>query len=215
MARLILIFLVTVFSCSGNPERNSNEVSEKSKTVRLQLIDSLGTIDLSIPVNFDTSFAWIHYFDCGKPCDVQKYRYQPRSLPFIKESGMLWLKPTDSTERLTVSHSMDFPFHDADTSNAAVAQHHQHFLNKLKSNIENPPIILDTIQRIGDRYFSIFVLEKSDTVQLKEILAMTTIKGNEIKFEYELLSKKNDSIAKNFIKNSLSLIRTIRITKGL
>ncbi len=58
-------------------------------------------------------------------------------------------------------------------------------------------------------------MENSDTLYLKKVLAVTTIKSNEIKFEYELSTKKNDSIAKNFIKNSINLIKTCRIGKGL
>lgn len=47
------------------------------------------------------------------------------------------------------------------------------------------------------------------------VLAVTTIKGNAIWFQYELLTKKDDAESRAFIKNSLELIRTIRIAKGI
>ena len=58
-------------------------------------------------------------------------------------------------------------------------------------------------------------MEKSDTQQVKRVVAVTTIRNNEIKFQYELLNKKNDSVAKDFIRKSIELLRTIHIEKGI
>lgn len=215
MNRLFIIILATFFiSCNDVAEKKGTYLlPDNSKAVKVQLLDSLGIINFSVPTRYDTSFSWIHYSDCGKPCDEQKYRFQPKELSLLKESGWIWTEPKDSVDRFTISHTLDYPFHDGDTAKNIVR--HNHLKEQLKSNPQNPPIIFDTIQKINDRYFSIITMEKSDTVQVKIVLAVTTIKSNLIKFQYELLTTKNDSISKKFIKNSLNLIKTIRISKGI
>ena len=125
----------------------------------------------------------------------------------------MWMEPKDSAERFTISHTMDFSFHEGDTAKNTIR--HNHLKEQLISNPQNPPIIFDTIQKINGRYYSIFAMEKSDTLQSKKVLAITTIKSNLIKFQYELLTRKNDAIAKGFIKKSIDLIKTIRISKGI
>jgi hypothetical protein len=215
MNRLFIIILATFFiSCNDVAEKKGTYLlPDNSKALKVQLLDSLGIINFSVPPRYDTSFSWIHYSDCGKPCDEQKYRFQPKELFLLKESGWIWTEPKDSIDRFTISHTLDYPFHDGDTAKNIVR--HNHLKEQLKSNPQNPPINFDTIQKINDRYFSIITMEKSDTVQVKKVLAVTTIKSNLIKFQYELLTRKNDSISKNFIKNSLNLIKTIRISKGI
>jgi hypothetical protein len=211
----IVVLLVLLISCSDiSVDKGSRQLPENSKTVQVQLINSLGMVTLSVPLRYDTSFSWIHYSDCGKPCDEQKYRFQPKALRVTNESGWLWLgEPKDSVERFTISHTRDFPFNDGDTAKNIVR--HNHIKAQLLSNPESLPIIFDTIQKINGRYFSIIEMAKYDTLQSKKVLAVTTIKNNVIRFQYELLTTKNDSIAKSFIKNSIDLIKTIRISKGI
>lgn len=215
MNRLFIIIALTFFvSCNNVTGTKEKFIAPaKSKTIEVHLIDSLGVISLSVPLRYDTNFTWIHYSDCGNPCNEQKYRFQPKGLPLIKETGWMWEEPKDSIDRLTISHTMDFPFHDGDTAKNTIR--HNHLKEQLVSNTQNLPIIFDTIQKINDRYFSIFEMEKSDTLQSKRILAVTTIKNNLIKFQYELLTKKSDTTSKEFIKNSIDLIKTIRIYKGI
>jgi len=189
-------------------------VPPNSKTVQVKLIDTLGTVTLAVPDRYDTSFAWIDHSDCGKPCDLQKYRYQPKSLRITKESGFIWLgEPEDSVDRFTISHSGYFPFHNGDTSKDFVR--HEHLKSQLTSDPSNPSIIFDTIERIHDRYYSIFAMQRSDTIRCEKVLAVTTVKGNLIRFQYDLLTKKVDSVETNFIKNSIDLIRTIQINRGI
>jgi hypothetical protein len=210
---ILLAMLFVACNNTSNADDRQN-FPANSKTVQIQLVDSLGMLTLSVPFRYDTNFSWVHYSDCGKPCDEQKYRFQPKELPITKESGWYWLgEPKDSIERFTISHVMYFPFHDGDTAKNTVR--HNHLKEQLISNPQNPPIIFDTIQKINDRYYSIFEMGKSDTLHSKIIVAVTTIKNNVIKFQYELLTRKNDSITNNFIKNSIDLIKTIRISKGI
>lgn len=215
MNRILATAILMLFiSCHDvSTDKDVNQLPENLKTVQVQLIDSLGVVTLFLPIRYDTNFSWVHYSDCGKPCDEQKYRFQPKELRVIKESGWIWSEPKDSVERLTISHTMNFPFHDGDTAKNVIR--HNHIKEQLISNPQNPPIVFDTIQKINDRYYSIIVMEKPNSIQSKKILAVTTIKSNEIKFLYELVTAKNDSIARNFIKNSIDLIKTIHISKGL
>jgi hypothetical protein len=186
-------------------------IPNNSRIVHVKLIDTLGTVALAVPARYDTFFSWIDYSDCGKPCDEQKYRFQPKNLRITKETGWFWLgEPKDSVERFTISHSGYFPFHNGDTAKNLIQ--HNYLKAELKSDPSNPPIVFDTIEKINDRYYSIIAMEKTDTVQSKKVLAATTIRGNLIKFQYDLLTKKDDSIERNFLKNSIDLIRTIHIT---
>jgi hypothetical protein len=213
MNRILAILLLFISCNEKQPNKQEHEVSKNSKAVKVQLIDSLGTITLSVPLRYDTNFSWVHYSDCGKPCDMQKYRFQPKEFPIIKESGWIWSdKPMDSVDRFTISHTKFFPFHDGDTGKNLIR--HDHLKEEMLSKTPNLPIVFDTIERIYDRYFSIIAFEKSDSLQFKKVLAVTTIKGNEVKFEYQLSSKRNDSITRNFIKNSIELLRSIKISKG-
>lgn len=210
----IIIFLVFFISCNNVTEKKRNsELPENSKAVQLTLVDSLGMVNFFVPIRYDTAFSWLHYSDCGKPCDEQKYRFQPKELPLIKESGWMWNEPKDSVDRFTISHTMGFPFYNGDSAKNTIR--HNNLKKQLISNQQNPTIIFDTIQRINDRYYSIFEMEKSGTIQSKKVLAVTTIINNLIKFQYELMTRKNDTIAKSFIKKSIDLIKTIRISKGI
>ena len=212
---LAIAISVVIASCNDTSKDGSLQASpESSKTVQLKLIDSLGAITLSIPLRYDTSFSWVHRSDCGKPCDEQKYRFQPKTLPITKESGWVWLgELKDSIDRLTISHTGYFPFHDGDTAKDLVR--HSHLKEELLADPNNPAIIFDTIQKINDRYYSIFAMDKADSQQVKKVFAVTTIRNNEIRFQYELLNKKNDSIAKDFIRKSIELLKTIHIERGI
>lgn len=215
MNRLLLIISVVLFTGCNDVVNDGNgyQLPANSKVVDLQLIDSLGKISFSIPLTYDTSFSWIHQSDCGKPCDKQKYRFQSKKNSVIKETGFLWPEVKDSVESFTIIHSMDFPFRDGDTSKRIIR--YEKLKEQIKSDPLNAPVILDTIEKINDRYFFIIAMERSGVLQYKKVIAITTIKNNEIQFQYELLTKRNDSLAKKFINNSLNLLKTIRISKGI
>ncbi len=212
---LIAIILFSAVACNDvSSDKNHAQMTEDSKSVQLQLIDSLGMVTFSIPIKYDTSFSWVHYSDCGKPCDEQKYRFQPKTLPMLKESGWIWDVAKDSVERLTISHVMHFPFREGDT--AKNFGRHSHLKEQILANPDMPSIVFDTIQRINERYYSVIAMEKADSSKIRAtVLAVTTIKGNEIKFQYELLTTPNGSTSKDFIKNSMKLLKTIRINKGI
>ena len=214
----ILLFIISPLffvACNDNFKTAKSQSSiANSKIVQVQLADSLGYITFSIPNRYDTTFSWTHHSDCGKPCDIIKYRWQPKTLRVNKESGFMWYEPTDSIEQFTISHSGDFPFHSNIDSGIMFKLHPQ-----IKANAKSQYIVsFDTVQKIGDRYFSIIVVNSYDTLKnkyLKKVFAETSIKGNAIYFNYDLLTTKKDSINDNFIENSKKNLKTIKISNGI
>src|SRR5688572_4080401 len=91
--RKLFVCIFLIWGCTNN--RTTHEESEaitipNSKVVSLSLTDSLGKLILVVPVGYDTSFAWFHYSDWGRPCNYQKYRFQPKTPPFPKKGAWLW-----------------------------------------------------------------------------------------------------------------------------
>jgi hypothetical protein len=216
---LSIISCSIITSCNYYSQADTIQLPpEKSSIEVIKLVDSLGSISFEIPVRYDTTFIWTLYSDCGKSCDEIKYRLQPKSLKITQESGFYWKgEPKDSIERFTIAHSAYFPFHD-NIDSSLIFQYH---LAK-KHDIVNDPgtykIKSDTVEKIGDRYYSIIVIDLYDTLKnqySKKLLASTTIKSNIIDFNYELLTKRNDSLTNNFINNSKYYLRTIRISNGM
>ncbi|MFL5744540.1 MAG: hypothetical protein ACJ751_07745 [Niastella sp.] len=199
-----------------SPKDKKLSLSNDSKTVTTTLRDSLGTVSFSIPARFDTSFAWTNQSDCGKPCNHEQYRFQPKCLPVFKESGFYYNVPDISLDQFTIVHSGYFPFRTNPDTLQNLVQH-KHFIERLSSDPYNGKIVNDTTERIYDRYFSIVCMAGFDTTKQKhfaKVAALTTIKGNEIEFDYEL--KSQDTINKNsFINTSMRFIRTIRLSNGI
>ena len=130
-----------------------------------------------------------------------------------RESTWLWVPPIDSVDRLTIVHKSDLSFHNGDTSKNLIL--HNVLKDELKGKEIRQSIVFDTIQKIYDRYFSIFAIENLNNTPSKKVIAVTTIRSNLIRFEYEFLTKKNDSISRSFIINSINLVKTIRFNKGI
>ncbi|CAN5676599.1 hypothetical protein BH11BAC3_BH11BAC3_30500 [soil metagenome] len=190
---------------------------ENSKLVIIKLADSLGNVTMSLPIRYDTSFTWTHYSDCGKPCEKIKYRSQPKTLPITKESGWLWSgEPKDSIERFTIVHSGYFPFHDNDDT-SFIFKVHEHRKADIIQSPDTYKIKSDTVEKIGNRYFSIITVDLYDTANRqfsKKLLAATSIRGNGIEFKFELLTKRKDSMTQKFMDNSIYFLRTIRLSNG-
>ncbi len=186
----IILSLFIIVAC--NAPINNKRQPASSRAVQIKLVDSLGQISLSVPARYDPFFSWINWSDCGKACAHQEYRYQPKMLAISQESGFIYLgDPIDSVDQFTVIHP-SYLFRNKDRLGVDSLRY-----KDLRINILNdpsyPPIVYDTLERIGDRYFSIYVLQRSETIHDIRVLAVTNIKGNEIVFRYDLLSKKEDS----------------------
>lgn len=202
----ILAVIVTLCYSCNNSRFNKESVSDSKKIV-ITLVDSLGIISVNVPERFDTSFTWTHYSDCNT-CHIQKYRVQTKNTPILKESGFYWDEPNDSVDRFTISHNQYLPFHVNDTT--MILTMHSYFKNDLKFTRKGMRILADTIRKINDRYFSIFELEKSDSIIRRELLAITTIKGDFINFSFELITDNDDTRFQNFFVNSSKFINSIR-----
>jgi len=190
-------------------------VPEDSRAVTINLKDSLGKVSFSIPIRFDTFFTWTNHSDCGKPCDREEYRFQPKSLPVFKESGFYYHIPDISINQFTVIHSGYFPFHKGDTSKNLAR--HVNFKGRVLSESNNGKLVSDTIEKIYGRYFSIVCITDFDTTKQKHfatLVALTTIRGNDIEFHYDIKTK--DTInEKQFFDNATQFIRTTRISNGI
>ena len=210
-----IIFITFLASCKNNPETLGIQLPTEDFTTRtIKLADSLGTVNINRPSRYDTSFTWTHYSDCGKRCEKIKYRFQPSILKIVEESGWIWdNEPKDSTERLTISHSGYFPFGDKSDS---LLIHSFHRVRK-ESIAQQPfsyPIKSDTIEKIGNRFFSIILIDTYDSTFMlyaKKLQAMANIKNNEVYFDFELFTKQTSPTADNFINNAYAYLRSVRI----
>lgn len=189
---------------------------EKSKTHVINLEGGIGVISLSLPARYDTSFTWVHYSDCGQPCEKRKYRFQPKILPVYMETGFHYKPLSDSIEQFTIVHNPYISPRDSDKPDNRdfIILFHDHKKFYITHDPALRTIKSDTIEKIGDRYFSIIVIDKYDTATAeysKKLLSTTTIKRGTIDFNFELLSKKNDSLTENFIDEAKYYLRSIRI----
>lgn len=219
MRILVLIILLSFFASCNNEYKNSS--SQKPPTnarfVNLKLADSLGNVTFWVPIRYDTMFSWTHTSDCGPPCEKIKYRFQPKTLPIFKESGFYYYELKDSIEQFTIVHSGDLRFNDEDDSNYIKYWHKIRMENVLKDAGTYHVPLFDTVEKINDRYFSIIEINLYDSAKKqfsRKLLAATNIKGNGVGFDFELLTKKDDSTSRHFITNSMELVRTIKIAKG-
>lgn len=213
MNRALIFLLVFSASCHEAARKDSSsELPDHGRLAQIQLVDSLGSVTVAMPGRYDTSFSWINRSDCGKPCDEQEYRFQSRETRIIRESGFVFRRwPHDSVDQLTISHSSWVPYREEDPK--AIFIRHEHEKDFVRYNIFPPiPIIFDTVEKIHDRNYSIIVLAQKDTIEQKIIQAVTTVQGVEVKLSYRLLSKKQDTVARDFIKSSLDLIRYTRFS---
>lgn len=216
-----LFFILSVFlliACNTNL-KNAQLPSEHFITYNISLVDSLGKLSISLPNLYDTSFSWTHYSDCGKPCDRIKYRFQPKTRKVEKESGWLWdNEPKDSTERVTISYAASFPLHSINNNDSLfIMQFHENRKDNLLKEPYSYPLKSDTIERIGDRFLSIIIIDAYDTTSLfyvKKLLAATIINKNPVYFDFELLTKQAGLATDSFINNAYTSLRSIRLSEN-
>ncbi len=210
--------MFSLISCSQNSGIESDAVIlENFHTVELMLVDSLGSLKISAPNRYDTFFSWTHFSDCGRPCDKVKYRFQPKNLKATKESGYIWKgEPKDSIDRLTISHSGWFEFRSSGDFNS-INVTHQALLQELPQDPLTYKLGRDTIEIVGDRYFSIIevdIYDSSENQYSRRVIGTTTIRANEIRFTYDLLTKQKDSLSDNFFDRVKKSIRSIKFSNG-
>lgn len=219
MKPILSIISVLFFAACNNSSKVDTMLlpPENSKVVITQLIDSLGNVTITLPIRYDTSFSRTLYSDCGKPCDKVIYCWQPKGFKITEESGGIWFgEPKDSMESFTIIHSGYFPFHD-NNDTSFIFKVHEHEKAEIIQNPDTYKINSDTVEKIGDRYFSIITIDLYDTAKAqysKKLLAATEIKSNIIHFNFELLTKQKGASTDKFIDHSKFYLRTIKISKG-
>lgn len=196
--------------CQGQSVEKKSSNLKSSTTVVLVLADSLGTLTFEIPSRYDTLFSWVNHSDCGKPCDRQMYRYQPKGLPIKNESGFFDLTPPfDSVDQITISHSSWFRRHSSD-SGISIGRHKSlEYHSKIQS--QNMDLFRDTFFVANGRSFSIYEREKYDSVYGRDVLATTSLSGVEIEFEFKFISRKQAPDIKTYFQNASDIIRTVRL----
>ena len=215
LTKLIAIIFLT--SCFDKPQKETiKTLPENLWFATTTLRDSLGTVSFAVPANFDTSFTWTNYSDCGKPCNQEQYRYQPRTLPIFKESGFCYVIPDIPINQFTIIHSGYFLFHDG-IGTTRIFGRHKSFVSRLLSDSYNGTIDWDTIEKINDRYFSVVYIHGFDKIKRQhfaKLAAVTTIKSNEIELKYDIRTKDTINL-KSFYQSSIQFLRTVRMSNGI
>lgn len=217
MKIFFIFFALSLIACHSS--ENIFTPSEPLKTQVVKLERGLGTVTITLPVRYDTTFTWVHYSDCGAPCEKRKYRFQPKSLPVNAENGYFYKTLNDSVEQLTIVHNPYIAAEDSDKTDNKdfITSFHDHKKFYIVIDPKLRVIKSDTIEKINDRYFSIIVIDKYDSAKKeysKKLLSTTTIRRGTIDFDFELQRKQDDSLTHNFIKNSEYYLRTIRIVEA-
>jgi len=218
MKNFFICFVLLFAACNETSENSTTTpaVPEDSKTNVVTLAGGLGIVSISLPLRYDTTFTWIHYSDCGKLCEKRKYRFQPKILPVYPETGYHYKPLNDSIEQFTIFHNPYIAADDSDqTDNQSfITLFHDHKKFEITHDPALRNIKWDTIEKIGDRYFSIIVIDLYDTAKAqysKKLLSTTTLKRGTIDFNFDLLTRRKDSLTEKFIDKAKYYVRTIRI----
>jgi hypothetical protein len=207
------LWLIILFF-AGCHEHTSQEskpsVSRTLNVTTLRLADSLGTLKIGVPYKNDTFFTWINHSDCGKPCDKQMYRYQSKTMPVQEESGffppMLLM---DSVDEITISH--ESWLHFLRTDPGISLGRHKDLEDHSKIQSGNMSLVRDTLFAVDGRNFSVYELERSDSVYGREVFATTSVRGVEIEFDFKFASRTKAIDEVIFFRDVMDIIRTIRV----
>lgn len=215
MNKLFIGIILLLSACNNIPEVKTPQIPANSKSVKVDLKGGLGVISLLLPDRYDTTFTWVHYSDCGKPCEKRKYRYQPKALPVFPETGYFYKPLSDSVDQFTIVHNPYIPTEDFD--NPDDKEFMTSFHDHKKWNIIHDPslqkITSDTIEKIGGRYFSVITIDMYDSASheySKKLLSSTTLRKGTIDFNFELLTRLNNALTKSFIDDARYYVRSIR-----
>lgn len=181
------------------------------RPVTLVLKDNRGTINMTVPVEWDTTFQWTSHSDCGLPCEEIKYRFQPKKYPIHMENDWFDTKmPTDSVAQLTITHEamLPKPGKAVPYDSGYRRQMRQFFTREGFGNY----IILDSLIVAGQhRIPAVGMQTNMDQTRIFRIYALVEVNAGSVQLEFERLSsqeKKDDEI---FWKKVCAVIMSIRI----
>lgn len=202
-----------------------NELHTKKYTIKLpanfsvrkvKLADSLGFISIAIPNRYDTFYKFGYNPGCGLAIEKQMYKFQPKSLPSFQESGMIDKTEPEIKDQLIISHNK-YNASDTLSDSVIIYNYHQRRRHDIMMSPYHGTIEKDFLSKTESGFQSTFVMNLDDTARSivhKEIITAILKKKSIIVFEYLYVSNKNDSIAKDFITNSLVSAQTIMTNNG-
>lgn len=157
---------------------------------RIPLADSLGTITIDLPPDYDTAYSWVHYGEKGK--DFVMYRYQPKLAPCEKGPGI--------GNQLTLYLSIDKIY---DTTGSI-----QQERKRLLSNVDQ--LVLDTVINISGQQFYVCGrnAQQPDSFYLQTVLASTIRNGRSLTLSFERRTAGADS---SFFEKSRNALLAMRL----
>jgi hypothetical protein len=201
-----LIIGADMFSCTGVKKI---DVPTREWTVKLR--DSIGTIHISLPLEYDTMHSW-ESFDDNPGSFTYCYRIQSSKTSMVEESGFLKYE-SDTLYRLTIAHAVSHeelsdPFNPDKLFIA--------YLNGTK---------LDTKWRVGEnidtgmiqvmnKHFGYFIMVDSINNKLvkNKLHAFTEFDDRIIAFAFENTSRQKTNTL--FIQESLEALKTVRFEEA-
>jgi hypothetical protein len=218
----LLLFAFILFSCQQREKKEPDELTTtpppNTSLYEITLMDSLGKMSIYLPEEYDTSFFWTYYSDCGPPCDKIMYRFQSKKLAIDPESGDFHhYVPSDSINRFTMHHSGGIRYDDGNDS-VQIHVFHPFKLDYFeRCEYGSAAVEYDRIEFISDRYFSIFYinLDRPDSASYCRIVkSICSLRGNGVEFEFLLYSKHPIENSQSFYDYCTQILRTCRFERS-
>ncbi len=214
------VLLLIILSCSACFHmRMPESVPANSKKVAIKLIDTLGVITMYVPERYDTGFAWFRYSDC-KPCHEMKCRFQSKLSKIEIDSMYFDRSQIDSADQLTIIyHPYDIPRlqgrHIDTTGMYQLKALSDDQKEAMKFWPREKQLILDTCYKIHDRPLYTVATREYDP-ELKRytylLTAESLVRMADIKFEFKLITNKQDSVSIHFVEDVAEILQTIRFS---
>ncbi|MDJ1495917.1 hypothetical protein QNI19_23485 [Cytophagaceae bacterium DM2B3-1] len=176
--------------------------------------NDLGTIEIYLPPELDSSYQWISYTDFA-PCGHEyRYRFIDKRYSALAETGFIYLKQPDSLYQFTIFHMQDknciqnFNLNKKKLSGIInkISDHNKAFQKEGHLIWEEK-----SIKEIeGRKYLLLAYTDKSDYIMLDEmakVLIFTKIGKEVVWLEFEC----NACDCSDFTKRMRPAIETIRI----
>ena len=215
MRIVLLAFVLFLSACSHTTEKKF-DVPPHSKKVAIRLRDSLGVVTMYVPERYDTSFTWKDESGCTSYYKI-KCRFQSKENKIYEESGFLYLAfPRDSVDQVTLVYDPG-RYADRNADTGALRLVNKYFIEKIRAEgLTSENILIDTCFFVHDRLFSVTGKHcqwiKTGTT-FYEVHATSVVRGEFVRFEFNMLTTKTDSLARNFTANALKTINTIRFSE--
>ncbi len=217
----LFLILLAALSCNQQTNQAYKTPPERIKDVTINLADSSdsqGKITISLPARYDTVFNWANHSDCTSCFDF-RYRAQPKNRTLLKEDGFFWKIPQDSIERFTIVHSDSYGVKIKADSSSVFSFHNSEQKDNLvrfRGKIPSGILLSDTIEKINNRFFSIFTYSEHDSLSqhiAQRLEAVTITKSLLLRLTFELRTTREAPISKDFLSHSRYYLRTLKLSE--